>query len=445
MNRFGLRKNRNSSSQGHIATKWLALIFGFTMAMGCVPESEVSDEELESERPEGGRNLAFDADSKGDSVCGPFPAGYYRYLDDTRCQKSLPLNRDRDLMCPTVSKLAPAIRTFDGREVRYAPADASPVVDSTALRGIVPDDLRITVILVRRINGVPHYRYLSNGQHDTVVQPWSTTKFMAAANAGARLRLASSGKVGLGASVDGWAMGDLVTIVHNYDERTFTSNGLSRYFHDVGTRVSAQQLITGWLGRPEKETFGGNYGAARADLGFEFVDGLDSVTVPADTSAGPANQLSTLTLAEFLKRIVMHREDEATRMPGLTWEDAQVILYGAEGSRRYSENTQQGMEADTALYLQSAINVPAMEERSQGQWRIFSKLGHGTSRGGEFTHVGYGCFPQLDGAGEPLPERGKELFIATHLSASNRLAEGDAQLAKIYKDVASRVLDGRLK
>ena len=66
-----------------------------------------------------------------------------------------------------------------------------------ALVGIVPDDLYVTLVLVRRVNGEPHYRYLSNGTHHLTFEPWSTTKFMAVANAGAHLREQSDGLVGL--------------------------------------------------------------------------------------------------------------------------------------------------------------------------------------------------------------------------------------------------------
>ena len=33
-------------------------------------------------------------------------------------------------------------------------------------------------------------------------------------------------------------------------------------------------------------------------------------------------------MAEFLKRLVMHREDAATRLPHLEWADVRTLLYG---------------------------------------------------------------------------------------------------------------------
>jgi len=430
-------------------TTWLGALLSLGTCLlvvlgGCT--AEVGDE-LEGSDDSGGdprEHVDRSPEGKADGSCGPFPTYYYQFLDDTKCAKALPSNRDRDLACPTQSSGA-TIRTAQGYDVTYRPAGAQVEVDSSALVGLVPDDLRVTLVLVRRIDGVPHYRYLSNGRHDDVVQPWSSTKFMAAANAGARLRAASDYRVGLTGSVDGWPLGDLVTMVHAYDEKHFTSNGLSRYFHDVGGRVRAQGLITNWLGRPTRETFGGNYGAPAAGLGFQFKDGDATVKLARDTATPPENQLSTFTLAEFLKRLVMHREDAATRLPGIQWADVRTLLYGAQQSRIYGAQDPQGMEADTAIYLQQAFDVPSMEARSLGKWRVFSKLGHGQSRGGEFVHVGYSCLPKLDDGGQPVMEAGKEFFLATHLSAGGRLAEGDARLASIYKTIVGRVLDGQLK
>lgn len=382
--------------------------------------------------------------AKADGACGPFPANYYRYLDDTACTKQLPSNRARDLTCPTAASHA-AVRTFEGHVVHYWPADVGVEIDPDALKGLVPDDLRVTVILVRRVDGVPHYRYLSNGRQFDVVEPWSTTKFMAAANAAARLRIESDYRVGLTGEAGGFPLGDLVTMIHAYDERRFTSNGLARYFHDVSGRARAQGLISTWLKRPPYETFGGNYGAPVADVPLHVVDARGSVSLPRDRTPPPPNQLSTFTLAEFLKRLVMHREDASTRLPGIQWADVSTLLYGAQDSALYSKATPQGMEADTAIYLQQAFDVDAMERRSQGQCRIFSKLGHGPSRGGEFTHVGYACLPALDETGKPIVDVGKEFVIATHLGAKGDLKGGDARLAAIYRVLTERILDGRLK
>ena len=113
------------------------------------------------------------------------------------------------------------------------------------------------------MNGVPHYRYVSNGTQKQRFQPWSSTKFMAAANAAATLRTKSSGLVGLTGRTGSIPLGDLVTTMVGYDEsHGVTSNGVGRYFHDIGGRARANDLLhDAWLKRPAAETFGGNYGA----------------------------------------------------------------------------------------------------------------------------------------------------------------------------------------
>jgi hypothetical protein len=375
--------------------------------------------------------------------CGAALGGdHYEFLDDVCHRKRHPSNRDRALSCPVIATTATPVRS-DGTTVRYAPAGAAVIVDDTALRGIVPDELDVTVVLVRRINGIPHYRYLSNGSHGDVFQPWSATKFMAIANAAARLRVASSYRVGLTASVDGVQLGDLATVIHNYDEQRYSSNGLARYFHNIGGRTRANDLIHAWLQRPAAESFGGNYGVAAPPLGYTFVEtGGANITVTPDSSQGPTNRLSTLTLAEFLKRLVMHREDPSTRMPGLQWSDVATILYGPAASSWYPGQPG-GMSADTAIYLQSAVPIAAIEQRSGGMWRVFSKLGFGN---GEFVHVSYGCLPALDPQGAPIPDVGKELFISVRLASGGADdAARDALLAGYYRAILSRVVDGRLK
>jgi hypothetical protein len=360
------------------------------------------------------------------------PAGRLQFLDDTCGSKRSPSSVDRDLACPNIHTDAAGYQT-----------SAAPIsVDTTALDGIVPDDLQVTVILIRRVGGVPYYRYLSNGRHDDAYQPWSTSKFLAAANAAVTLRTRSGYDVGLTASVGGTPLGDLVTSLVNYDSSPYSSNALGRYFHDIGGRANANAMIHDrWLDRPAGETFGGNYGAAAPPLGYDFVDGAATLSITPDGSSGPANHLSGLTIAEALKRLVMHREDAATRMPGIQWADLRVLFYGADASPRYGEHG--GMSADTAVYLQQAHDIDYIERRSGGRWRIFSKLGLGSS--GQLLDVGYACLPVVDPSGRPVADWGREFVIATHLpTGGTSWADRDRILARAYRAIVTRIVDGRL-
>lgn len=369
------------------------------------------------------------------------PSGYFQFLDDTCGAKVWPSEHDRDRACPTVD-LDATVALTEGGTVTYRTSDQAMPIDTTALAGIVPEGLTMMVILIRRVDGVPHYRYLSTGDHDAPYQPWSTTKFLAAANGAANLRAKSDYQVGLTGSVAGIPLGDLVTSIHNYDNAPYGSNGLGRYFHDIGGRARANDLIHDlWLERSSSETFGGNYGAAAPALGYTFVDGAAQVTLSPDTSAGPANYLSSFTIADALKRLVLHREEPAQRLPGIQWADLRVLLFGAEASTTYGPWG--GMAADTAIYLQTGHDMDYIEARSRGQWSIASKLGLGTS--GQFLNVGYACFPVLDDASEPVPGWGREFVIAAHLATGGASwADRDRLLATAYRAVITRVVDGRL-
>ena len=294
----------------------------------------------------------------------------------------------------------------------------------------------------RDATGAPHYRYFSNGTQDRAFQPLSATKFMAVANGASTLRERSNSTVGLPASVDGVPLGDLVTIIHNYNEQHYESNALARYFENIGGRDKAGELIHGWLGRPSTETFGGNYGAPAPALGYTFATpGGAEVSVTADDpAAAPANNLSTLTMAEFLKRLVMHREDASTRLAGIQWLDLRVLFYGAEATHWTLPSESGvvpaagfgGMSADAAIYLQSALDLRAVETASKGQWRIFSKLGYGSSG---FVENSYGCLPGLDG-------KGLELFISTHFAQPSdgpASPHRDAKIAAYYKQIVTRL------
>jgi hypothetical protein len=364
-----------------------------------------------------------------------------QFLYDGCDDKRFPSFVDRELACPVVDTSA-TIPLTGGGSVTYAPSSAPIEVDTTSLAGIVPAELHVVVILIRRVGGVPHYRYLSNGTHDVAYQPWSTSKFLAAANAGATLRFESAGEVGLTASVDGYPLGDLVTSVASYDYDPFSSNALGRYFHNIGGRTKANGLIHGaWLGRPDSETFGGNYGEAAPGLGYTFTEeGGPTISVTPDSTSGPANHLSGLTIAEALRRIVLHREEVAQRLPDLQWQDVKVLLYGAEDSAKGEFG---GLSRDPAILLQTGHDIDYIEARSHGRWRIFSKLGNGTS--GELLDVGYACLPVLDDEDQPVPGWGREFVIAANLETGGATwAERDRILATAYRAIVKRIVDGRL-
>ena len=332
----------------------------------------------------------------------------FEYQDDTCHRKVWPSNGDRAFTCGIVSP---------DRADGFAPARplGEVSVDTQTLAGVAPD-LDFTVIAIRRdAAGHPRYRYFSNGTHEKAVQPLSSTKFMAIAAAAAKLRTSSDYQVGLAASTDGIPLGDLATVIHDYNEQHYESNALARYFLNIAGRSAVNGLVhDAWLGRPSSEFLGGNYGAAAAPLSYRFtMPGGAAVEVSPDDESPGTNNLSTLTMAAFLKRLVMHREDASTRLPAIQWEDLQVLFYGPTTSKWYPLPGDNGfapprgwggMSADTGIYLQSAVDIHAVEAASHGKWRIFSKLGYGESG---LVENGYACLPNGSGGG-------LELAISTH-------------------------------
>lgn len=393
-----------------------------------------------------GEGLSRVSTAKSQKTCGATSGDYFEFLDDTQCRKRLPSDQDRAFMCPT-STSAQALEELNaGLPTPYATADQPVEVDETTLKGVVPDDLSIALILVKRVNGVPYYRYLSNGTHNTPVEPWSTTKFLAIINAASTLRYHSEGALGLDASVEGIPLGDLITVIHSYDEERYTSNGLSAWFHNVGGRGFANAIIhERWLKRPAEEVFGANYGDRAPELPLTFKLGDQELKVRKNEEWYPKNSLSPFTLAEALKRLVMHREDRGTRLEEITWEDVEVLLYGASESLWYDRSTPQGMQSDTAIYLQESVSAERREQVAQGKWRVFSKLGLGGSRGGEFVYTGYACFPNLNPSGQPVEGEGVELIINTHWGAKGAYGARDAAQMDLYRDLVSAIDRGALR
>jgi len=413
-----------------------AALTASVVAVGCVVAT--NDEASDS------ASGALSAVTPGCAASADASNPNFEFQDDTCHRKVWPTNTDRELACPIV-----ATNDADG----FAPA--GPLndvdVDMQAFAGFAPD-LDFTVIAIRRdAEGHPRYRYYSNGTHAKPVQPLSSTKFMAVAAAAAKLRVASNYEVGLAATTDGIPLGDLVTIIHDYNEQHYESNALARYFLNVAGRDYVNALVhDAWLGRPDDEFLGGNYGAAAAPLPYRFVmpDGA-TLDVAADDESPGLNNLSTLTMAEFLKRLVLHREDASTRLPGLQWEDLKVLFYGPTvskwsplpGDNGFAPPSGWGgMSADTGIYLQSAVDIQAVESQSQGQWRIFSKLGYGQSG---LVENGYACIPVLDASGAPVVGRGLELAISTHYAQPSdkpRLSRvRDARIAAYYKQIVAKL------
>ena len=141
------------------------------------------------------------------------------------------------------------------------------------------------------------------------------------------------------------ALGDLSTVVCSYDSTAgYSSNSLSSYFHDIGWRQRANNLVQDWLlgdGMKDKhnvggnstlpQTLGGNYGEATpSDLKFDITASTTADKCSIDKDPWPTiydNSLSALSAAEMVRRLTLHREvPQSMRYPGAQWKDIQVHI-----------------------------------------------------------------------------------------------------------------------
>lgn len=169
------------------------------------------------------------------------------------------------------------------------------------------------------------------------------------------------------------------------------------------------------------------------DLGFNISNGACIAPKDPRLKVYP-NSLSPLIAAELIRRIVMFDDlPEASKWPSVTKEDILTLEYGAKESLLFPQGlTWGGMSTDTAVYIQTAIDIEKVETDAQGKWRIFSKLGAGYSSGrsvGEIVSNGYACFPELDNSGNPIPDAGVEFIVAVRGSVPEDVHLQQVELA----------------
>lgn len=194
-------------------------------------------------------------------------------------------------------------------------------------------------------------------------------------------------------------LGDLATIIVTYTTAfpRYSSNALGGWFEMVGGRQRARHLLSRWMNRAN-ETLGADYGEMPPpDLKFKFQPGACSVVPDTAANDGNSNTLSALTAAELVKRIVLPRELPAAQVfPNTTWRDSQTLLYGAAPSIMFPKSKWGGMSANSLDMIREGIDMAAMNRRSRGMYRTFSKDGWGYSSirdAGEFLYNGYACYP----------------------------------------------------
>ena len=360
--------------------------------------------------------------------------------------------------------------------VKNITIDRSALVEAC---GKVVNDSRLSVamILIRRVESKLYYRYLGNSNCEEAAETWSSSKVFCESASAQRLRSETcTHKSGLNSFADGkhgpTPLGDLSTIIASYDRTAgYTSNSLAAYFGvTLAGRQRLSTLVDSWLNSSQKETLGGHYGEeppsdlANASMRFSPDPAHQNWCNVEAAHVEPyvSNHLSPLTAAEWLRRLVLHRETRH-QLPGVEWSDVKNILYGATNSTLFGPTLLAGgMTVSTDLFVQSGVpNMTEMQHRNDGAWRIFSKLGAGysTSRGkGEILTNAYACLPVLqknsrDAHTTPhqddhhsIADRGVEFVLSARASVTGDtgLVEAERVLQEGVSCVTRAAYEGKL-
>lgn len=126
-----------------------------------------------------------------------------------------------------------------------------------------------------------------------------------------------------------------------------------------------------------------------------------------------------------------------------------IELYGAASSKLFPGLSWGGTTVDTAIFVQSAVNITDVDIKSHGLWRIFSKLGAGYSNSrsrGEIVTTAYACFPSLDQDGIPIEGEGFEMTISARGSVPNdsSLLSAETIVADAVQKTLHALLLGKL-
>ena len=143
----------------------------------------------------------------------------------------------------------------------------------------------------------------------------------------------------------------------------------------------------------------------------------------------------------------MAREEPEWTYPYIEWTDVKNMLYGAETSVLFPSIGWGGASTDTSIYIQSGLNMTQVENDSDGNWRIFSKLGAGCANSVEcdISYNSYACLPIIEG-GTVKYNAGVEFAIsAWYEKDSGDLCITDKYVQQNIGPVVKAIVDGSLQ
>ncbi len=286
------------------------------------------------------------------------------------------------------------------------------------------------------------YRYLSNDNtHHDLYEPWSSSKIFAFSAAIASLR---EQNLGAQATIGDTYVADMITGINSYEDfgtSSGESNALATFFANIAGRDYLSSLFYDeWLNLSQEGIFfRGAYGPVafvpssyvwkdlNSEKSIEIQPYLDAAQDPGylayrcDNCGLTGNKpMTTLAQAEWLKRLAAHDRETATRHPNLTSDDISTLFYGTGHS--YDDDRFAGMTLGISTMLQHAIvnaitkkdvSDPkrVLDELTNGEWRVFQKIGWGPSETRSTTEnvvLAHVCLPHFQG--------GREFTVAAQVS-----------------------------
>lgn len=336
------------------------------------------------------------------------------------------------------------------------------------------DDGKVLVIDYAQKGDALAFRYLANDETQAdLYEPWSSSKIMAYAGA---LSLLSDNFAQPDTLVGDVKLADLITSVHSYETSggaDGNSNAIAYYFANIAGRDYLTALFhDAWLNIGQEQVkFRGAYGPsafAPSDTYWRTPSRSVSAQIVArDNDAGSLSYrcddcgltgnkpMTTLASAEFLKRLATHKRVPETRMPGLS-DDAVMMLFYGPGHSANSANAG-GMMAGASLTPHRAVaqalqaeypglqglSVPeTLDTATNGNWRIFHKLGAGPSetRGtSEVVALAHICLPLSDGT--------REFTVAAQTSVAENteanVGHAGAKLERLLRQSVQQLVSDR--
>jgi len=279
------------------------------------------------------------------------------------------------------------------------------------------------------------YRYLANeATQSQLFEPWSSSKIIAFIGAMTQFSADFAQPDTLIGQV---RLADIITSIHSYQPiggADGDSNAYAYYFANLAGRDYLTALFhEGWLnsGQPQVK-FRGAYGptpytpepprwqtASRAQQLTVTQPTTDPGMLPyrCDNCGLTGNKpMTTLVLAEFLKRLASYQRDPLIQLNGLSADAIAMLFFGPGHSQH--DIAAGGMMAGASLTPHRAIaaalqqHYPALrglsvqatlDQASNGDWRILHKLGAGPSEtrdSGEVIALLHVCLPLPDGSRE---------------------------------------------